>query len=91
MDLWTNEQVLEFAHERNVSFIRLQFTDMFGMLKNIAVTVNQLEKALEGRLSLESPSISKYCRVEETDLYLSLTLPPSLFSRGVLVMELSPG
>ena len=70
MDLWTNEQVLEFAHERNVSFIRLQFTDMFGMLKNIAVTVNQLEKALEGRLSLESPSISKYCRVEESDLYL---------------------
>jgi len=70
VDRWDKEQVLRLAEENNVSFVRLQFTDMFGMLKNIAITVTQLERALEGRMAFNSPSINEYCRLEESDLYL---------------------
>lgn len=70
MDSWLKEQVLQLAEENHVSFIRLQFTDMFGMLKNISVTVNQLERAIEGRMTLNNPSINEFCRLEESDMYL---------------------
>lgn len=70
MEAWEKEKVLELAEENNVSFIRLQFTDMFGTLKNIAMTVNQLERALEGRMTVNNPSINQYCRLEESNMYL---------------------
>ena len=44
---YTKEDVLRMAQEEDVEFIRLQFTDLQGMLKNIAITSSQLEKALE--------------------------------------------
>jgi glutamine synthetase len=78
MEPFEKEQVVQLAEENNVSFIRLQFTDMFGMLKNIAVTINQLERALDGRLAINSPSINEYCQLEESNIYLKPD--PSTFS-----------
>ena len=42
---YTKEDILRIADEENVSFIRLQFTDILGSLKNVAITRSQLEKA----------------------------------------------
>ena len=47
MGYYTKQDILELAEEEGIEFIRLQFTDVFGTLKNIAVTKTQLAKALE--------------------------------------------
>ena len=44
---YTREDIMNLVREEDVEFIRLQFTDMFGNLKNVAITSSQLEKALD--------------------------------------------
>ncbi|MGI6225589.1 MAG: type I glutamate--ammonia ligase [Peptococcales bacterium] len=66
----TTSDVLKMAKEQDVRFIRLQFTDMFGVLKNVAISAKQLEKALEGELMFDGSSIEGYVRIEESDMYL---------------------
>ena len=46
---YTKEDVIRLVQEEDVEFIRLQFTDIFGTLKNIAITASQLEKALDNK------------------------------------------
>ncbi len=64
------KQVLEKAREMNVKFVRLQFTDIYGVMKNMAITVEQLEKALDGELMFDGSSIEGFTRIEESDMYL---------------------
>jgi len=66
----TKEDVLRKAKEHDVKFVRLQFTDIFGVLKNVAITVEQLEKALEGEIMFDGSSIHGFVRIEESDMYL---------------------
>jgi len=66
---YTAEDVLRLAREEDVKFIRLQFTDIFGMLKNLAITVDQLEKALAGEIMFDGSSIEGFVRIEEADMY----------------------
>ena len=47
MAKYTKKQIIELVEEEDVEFIRLQFTDMFGMFKNVAITSSQLKKALD--------------------------------------------
>lgn len=70
MSKYTREDVLRIAKEENVEFIRLQFTDIFGVLKNVAITYDQLEKALDGELMFDGSSIDGFVRIEESDMYL---------------------
>ena len=70
MDSWFREQVLQQVEERGVHFVRLQFTDLFGVLKNVAITVNQLEKALEGSLVFDGSALGDFFPAEENDLFL---------------------
>jgi len=66
----TNEAVLKMAKENDVKFIRLQFTDILGIVKNVAITVEQLEKALDGEIMFDGSSIEGFVRIEESDMYL---------------------
>ncbi len=66
----TNEDVLRLAKENHVKFVRLQFTDILGTVKNIALTVEQLPKALEGEMMFDGSSIEGFVRIEESDMYL---------------------
>lgn len=66
----TEEDVYRLVKEHNVKFIRLQFTDIFGVLKNVAITVDQLDKALRGELTFDGSSIEGFVRIEESDMYL---------------------
>ncbi|GAB6180890.1 type I glutamate--ammonia ligase [Desulfotomaculum defluvii] len=70
MDAAIKNEVLEKAREMGVKFVRLQFTDIFGILKNVAITVEQLEKALDGELMFDGSSIHGFTRIEESDMYL---------------------
>ena len=47
MSKYSKEDIFRMVEEEDVEFIRLQFTDIFGMLKNVAITVSQLKKALD--------------------------------------------
>lgn len=66
----TKEDVLKKAEDMEVEFIRLQFTDILGVLKNVAITADQLEKALDGELMFDGSSIDGFVRIEESDMYL---------------------
>ena len=67
---YTRDGVIKLVEEEDVEFIRLQFTDMFGNLKNVAVTASQLEKALDNRCMFDGSSIEGFVRIEEADMYL---------------------
>ena len=66
----TKEDVLRLAHELHVEFIRLQFTDILGVIKNVAIPVTQLEKALDSELMFDGSSIEGFVRIEESDMLL---------------------
>lgn len=66
----TKEDVLKEAYDKGVKFIRLQFVDIFGVLKNISIPVDQLEKALDGEMMFDGSSIEGFVRIEESDMYL---------------------
>ena len=66
----TKKEILELVEQEDVEFIRLQFTDMFGNLKNVAVTANQLSRVLENRYVFEGSALFDECREYEDDLYL---------------------
>lgn len=70
MSRYTKEDILRMAQEQNVRFIRLQFTDILGCMKNVAITASQLEKALDNNCMADGSSIEGFVRIEESDMYL---------------------
>jgi glutamine synthetase len=70
MKQYTKQDILRMVKEDDVEFIRLQFTDMFGNLKNTAITTGQLEKALNNECMFDGSSIEGFVRIEESDMYL---------------------
>ena len=66
----TKEDILRIAEEENVEFIRLQFTDVFGNLKNIAITSDHLKDALNNKCMFDGSSIDGFARIEESDMCL---------------------
>lgn len=70
MKNYTKEDILRMVEEEDVEFIRLQFTDIFGMLKNVAITSSQLEKALNNKCMFDGASIEGFLRIAESDMYL---------------------
>ncbi len=67
---YTKQDIIRMVEEDDVEFIRLQFTDMFGNLKNVAITTNQLERALNNECMFDGSSIEGFVRIEESDMYL---------------------
>lgn len=67
---YTKEDILRIAKEQNVRFIRLQFTDLLGAIKNVEIPLSQLEKALDNKMMFDGSSIEGYVRIEESDMYL---------------------
>lgn len=66
----SKEEVMKLVEEEDVEFIRLQFTDIFGNLKNVAVTASQLKKTLDNQVMFDGSSIEGFVRIEESDMYL---------------------
>jgi len=74
----TAEDVLRLCEELKVRFVRLQFSDILGITKNVAIPVDQVEKALEGQLLFDGSSIHGFVRIEESDMLLRAD--PSTFT-----------
>ncbi len=70
MAKYTREDIQRLAKEENVKFIRLQFTDILGTIKNVEIPVSQLEKALDNKMMFDGSSIEGFVRIEESDMYL---------------------
>ena len=64
----SKEYVLKMAKEHDVKFIRLWFTDTLGMLKSFAITVEELEGALEEGMGFDGSSIEGFARIDESDM-----------------------
>ena len=62
MEKYSKAAILETVEEEGVEFIRLQFTDMYGILKNIAVPSSQLVKAMENRCTIDLASLDGFAR-----------------------------
>ncbi|KXG76547.1 Glutamine synthetase [Fervidicola ferrireducens] len=70
MARFTKEDIMRKAEELDVKFIRLQFTDILGIIKNVTITVDQLEEALDGKIMFDGSSIEGFTRIQESDMYL---------------------
>src|SRR4051794_17609863 len=70
MENMNRERVMELVKEENVRFIRLQFTDILGTIKNVEIPVSQLSKALDNKMMFDGSSIEGFVRIEESDMYL---------------------
>ena len=70
MSKYTKEDIWRMIEEPAVAVIRLQFTDIFGTLKNVAVTTSQLERVLNNEIMFDGASIEGFARVEQSDMFL---------------------
>ena len=66
----SKEDILKIAQEEKIGYVKLQFTDILGALKNVEIPVEQLEEALDGEIMFDGSSIEGFVRVEESDMYL---------------------
>ena len=63
-----NDYVLKMVKEHRVRFIRMWFTDILGFLKSFAITVEELERALEEGMGFDGSSIHGFARIDESDM-----------------------
>lgn len=66
----TETEILESAQTNNVRYVRLQFTDLSGVLKNVEIPVHQLKKALRGEVMFDGSSVDGFVRIDESDMLL---------------------
>ncbi|MBC8209316.1 type I glutamate--ammonia ligase [Methanococcoides sp. SA1] len=66
----TRDDILKIIEEQNIHFFRLQFVDIFGFMKNVAIPRSQIEKALDGQMMFDGSSIDGFVRINESDMYL---------------------
>lgn len=84
---YSKQDIIEMVEKNGVEFIRLQFTDILGTLKNVAITRSQLQKALDNQCMFDGSSIEGFVRIEESDMYLrpdlnSFVIFPSRLQNG---------
>src|SRR5713101_835109 len=75
----TKSEILKVCNAESVRFLRLQFTDIFGVIKNVEIPSSQFEKALDGEIQFDGSSIEGFTRIEESDM----NLVPDLNSFGI--------
>src|SRR5260370_31331120 len=68
--LMKREEILKAADGEGVRFMRLQFTDILGVIKNVEIPRSQFEKALDGQILFDGSSIEGFTRIEESDMLL---------------------
>ncbi len=84
---YTKEDIIRVVREENIEFIRMQFTDIFGQMKNVAITASQIEKAVNNQVMFDGSSIEGFTRIHESDQCLY----PDLSSFAILPENVSNG
>lgn len=67
---YTAQDIRQMAKEEHVEFLRLMFTDINGILKNVEMPVDQLDMILDNKATLDGSSIDGFVRIEESDMLL---------------------
>lgn len=80
MSKYSKYDVIRMVKGGDVEFIRMQFTDIFGQLKNVAITASQIEKAVNNQIMIDGSSIEGFTRIQESDQCLH----PDLDSFAIL-------
>lgn len=70
MAKFTREDIIQQVKEKDVRYLRLMFTDIFGTIKNVEVPISQLNKVLDNKMMFDGSSIEGFVRIEESDMYL---------------------
>ena len=70
MGKYSKEDIIRLVEENDIKFIRLQFSDIFGSLKNVSITDRQLNRILENGCMFDGSSIEGFVRIEESDMIL---------------------
>ena len=81
MGNYSRKEILQLVEEEDVEFIRLQFTDMFGVIKNIAVTSRELPRVLDNRCRVDWTLITGECMENEARILIRLQSFPGGLSR----------
>ena len=68
--LYTKDEVRQLIKDEDVRFLRLMFTDLFGMSKSVDLPISQLDKLLNNKMMFDGSSIDGFVRIEESDMYL---------------------
>ncbi|PID77455.1 MAG: type I glutamate--ammonia ligase [Deltaproteobacteria bacterium] len=66
----TRDEIIKTIKSENIGFLRLQFVDIFGFMKNVALPLSQINKALDGKMMFDGSSIDGFVRINESDMYL---------------------
>ena len=64
---YTKEDIVRIVKEEKIDFIRMQFVDIFGQLKNVVITASQIEKAVSNQVAIDGSSIEGFVRINESD------------------------
>ena len=64
---YTKEDIIRIVREKDIKFIRMQFADIFGQLKNVALTASQIEKAVNNQIMFDGSSVEGFVRIDESD------------------------
>ena len=70
MGKYSKEDIIRLVKEEDIQFIRMQFTDILGQMKNVAITASQVERAVNNQIMLDGSSIEGFVRIEESEHYL---------------------
>ena len=70
MRYFTKEMILKSAETANVRYVRMQFTDLLGTVKNVEIPVSSLPKALNGEIMFDGSSVEGFVRIQEADMFL---------------------
>ncbi len=70
MKKYTKAEILKLAKENNVSYVRLQFSDILGTIKAVEISVSQLNDALDNKIMFDGSSVEGFVRIKEADMFL---------------------
>ena len=68
--MYTKEEIKKRCKEENIRYIRMQFTDMMGMIKNVEIPITRIEDALNNEVMFDGSSIEGFVRIYEADMFL---------------------
>lgn len=67
---YNKDDILKIIDEEGIEFIYLQFTDIFGIMKNVAIPAEEILKALNNEVTFDGSCVDGFVRIEESDMYL---------------------
>lgn len=66
----TKEEIKTIIEENDISYIRMQFTDMLGDIKAVEIPASRIDDALNNKIMFDGSSIEGFVRIKEADMYL---------------------